>query len=414
MTQEQLFAAALMVSPPWFINEVRFDADKGRLDIYIDFERGSVFHFEDPKAKIAGDFKAYDTVLKSWRHLNFFQFECYLHAYVPRINIGSGQTRLVTTPWEGKALGFTLLMEALILQLAKFMPVHPIAGIIKVSDNRIWRLLKRYVELAREQQDLSGVTDLGVDETAVLRGHSYVSLFVDLKQRKTVFVTEGKGAETMQAFASELITKKGAPENIRVISQDMSPAFLAGAQSNFPNAKIVYDRFHLMKMVNEALDTVRRSEVMDNPLLKKSRMALLKNESNLTVKQKEKLAEIKMKDEELETARAWRMKNRFQEIYKAATKDEFEEQLKEWVKWIMHSNIVPMKYVAKTIKAHWEGIVNWITFKVSNGILEGLNSLFQAAKAKARGYRTLETIKTVIYLLTGKFDFTKLNPSLPT
>lgn len=414
MTQEQLFSAALMITPPWFISKIDFDAKKGRLDIDIDFERGSTFRYESSAEGIAGDFKAYDTVQKSWRHLNFFQFECYLHAYVPRITTGTGQTRLVQTPWEGKVPGFTLLMEALILQLAKNMPVHQVAAALGVTDNRIWRLLHAYVELAREQQDLSGLSHLGVDETAVLRGQNYVSLFVDLKERKTVFVTEGKGQSVMETFSKELVSKNGSPENIQVVSQDMSPAFRAGVEQNFPKAKIVYDRFHLMQKVTEAVDVVRRTEARSNPLLKNSRMALLKNEENLSEKQKAKLAEIKMKDAELKTARAWRMKNQFQQIYQSISKEDFVKALKEWVSWVMHSRIVPMKEVAKTIRRHWEGIVSWMEYKVSNGILEGLNSLFQAAKAKARGYRRIETIKTVIYLISGKFDFRLVNPALPT
>ena len=294
MTQEQLFSAALMITPPWFISNIEFDAKKGRLDIDIDFERGSTFHYASPEEGIAGEFKAYDTVQKSWRHLNFFQFECYLHAFVPRIQTGTGQTRQVQTPWEGKVPGFTLLMEALILQLAKNMPVHQVAtAALGISDNRIWRLLHNYVELVREQQDLSGLTHLGVDETAVLRGHKYVSLFVDLKERKTVFVTEGKDQTVMETFSKEIVIKKGAPENIQVVSQDMSPAFRAGVELHFPKAKIVYDRFHLMQKVTEAVDVVRRMEAKTNPLLKHSRMALLKNEENLSEKQKEKLEEIK-------------------------------------------------------------------------------------------------------------------------
>lgn len=403
-----------MITPPWFISKIEFDPKKGRLDVEIDFERGSTFHYESPEEGIAGDFKAYDTVQKTWRHLNFFQFECYLHAFVPRITTGTGQTRQVQTPWEGKVPGFTLLMEALILQLAKNMPVHQVAEALGITDNRIWRLLHNYVELAREKQDLSGLSHLGVDETAVLRGHEYVSLFVDLKERKTVFVTKGKDQTVMETFAKELIRKNGSPENIQVVSQDMSPAFRAGVEQHFPKAKIVYDRFHLMQKVTEAVDIVRRTESRDNPLLKHSRMALLKNEENLSAKQKAKLEEIKMKDSELKTARAWRMKNQFQQIYLTATKELFVKALKEWISWVMHSGIVPMKEVAKTIKRHWDGIVSWMEFKVSNGILEGMNSKFQAAKAKARGYRRIETIKTVIYLISGKFDFRLINPALPT
>ena len=294
------------------------------------------------------------------------------------------------------------------------MPVHQVTNLIKVSDGRIWRLLKHYVALALAQQDLSELTHFGVDETAIQRGHNYVSIFVDLLERKTVFVTEGKGQETLKVFAAEVIAKKGLPDNVQVISQDMSPSFQAGARAHFPKAKIVFDRFHIMKMINEALDTVRKSETRDNPVLKKSRMSLLKNENNLSTEQKAKLEEIKMQDVELKTARAWRMKCRFQEIYKSLSSRQFEGELKQWLSWVLHSNIVPMKEVAKTIKRHWDGVVNWMTFGVSNGILEGMNSVFQAAKAKARGYGTIETIKTIIYLLTGKFDFRLVNSTLPT
>ena len=145
MTQEQLFSAALMIQDPWFISNIDFDPVKGRLDIAIDFTRGASFYYEDKELGIAGSFKAYDTVLKTWRHLNFFQFECYLHAHVPRVDIGEGKVRRVHTPWEGKVQGFTLLMEALILTLSKNMPVNKVAESLKVTGNRIWRLLAKYI-----------------------------------------------------------------------------------------------------------------------------------------------------------------------------------------------------------------------------------------------------------------------------
>ena len=198
MTQEHLFSLALMVNKPWFVSKIDFDPKKNRIDIDFDFERGATFFYEKLDEQISGYFKAYDTTKKTWRHLNFFQSECYLHVFVPRVDIGNGQCRLVNTPWEGKVFEFALLMKALILQLAFKMPVHQIGKLISVTDNRIWRLLKSYVSLARDAQDMSGVTQLGVDETAVLRGHNYVTLFVDLEKRKTIFVTEGirsKGLE---------------------------------------------------------------------------------------------------------------------------------------------------------------------------------------------------------------------------
>jgi transposase len=413
MTQEQLFAAALMIQKPWEIEKIEFNPDKGRLDIDIGFSRGSLFHYESTSEGIAGDFKAYDVVEKTWRHLNFFQYQCFLHAKVPRVDTGSGIIRQVKTPWEGVVPGFTLLMEAFVLQLARSMPIRQIAKLIGATDNRLWRLLRRYVEKALEQQNLSKLSQIGIDETAVLRGHKYITLFVDLKERKTVFVTEGKGSETLQSFSAELVARGGHAENIQVVSQDMSPAFEAGVRRDFPKADIVYDRFHLMKMVNEALDLVRSQESKSEPDLKRTRYVWLKNSKNLTATEAQKLSALRMKDKELKTARAWRMKSRFQELYLSGSTEEFGAKLKEWVGWVMRSRLVAMKEVAKTILRHWNGIINWVAWRVSNGILEGLNSAFQAAKAKARGYKRLDTIKTVIFLLTGRLNFSGLNPYLP-
>ena len=125
-SQKELFAKALMVEKPWFIQEVNFDPQNGKLDIWIDFEAGSEFFYEDKELGISGYFKAYDTTKKTWRHLNFFQYQCYLHAWIPRVEVGNGKVRQVTAPWEGYTRGFTLLFEAFILELVKFMPVHQI------------------------------------------------------------------------------------------------------------------------------------------------------------------------------------------------------------------------------------------------------------------------------------------------
>ena len=109
---QELFSKALMIDLPWFIERMEFDQAQGKLDIWIDFARGSEFFFEDKLLGISGKFKAYDTTEKTWRHMNFVQYECYLHTKVPRVDLGNGKYRLVKTPWEGLSNGFTLLFEA--------------------------------------------------------------------------------------------------------------------------------------------------------------------------------------------------------------------------------------------------------------------------------------------------------------
>src|ERR1039457_2300476 len=413
-TQNDLFAKALMIEKPWFVEEVKFDLAAGVLEIWIDFERGSTFYFEDEELGIKGHFKAYDTTNKTWRHLNFFQYQCLLHAWVPRVDLGNGKFRQVQTPWEGHAAGFTLLFEALILELVKVMPVHNACNLFGINDNKVWAMIKAYTTKARAQEDYSEVEAVGFDETSVRKGHEYVSLCVDLVEKKTIFVTEGKDNKVIADFVRDLIAHGGLPENIKQVSCDMSPAFIKGVEENLPEADIVFDRFHVTKVINEAVDQVRRAEVAYNPILRSSRYIFLKNRENLTGYQERQLEGIRLSGLNLKTMRALNIREAFQQIYQAPTPGMFVKLLRKWYFWATHSRIEPIKEAAYTIMRHWDGIVSWINYKISNGILEGFNSIFQAAKAKARGYQRLDSIKAIIYLLTGKLDFSKINPHYVT
>lgn len=154
----------------------------------IDFRKGAVFHYESLQENSKGDFKAYDTVEKQWRHLNFFEHECYLHARVPWLAITDTVKRLIDPPWSGLSNGFTMLFEVLVLQLASYMPVHTVSRIIGESDYKIWAMLERYVNKSLASNDYSDLKAVGMDETAKSRGHDYITLFVDLLKKRTVFI----------------------------------------------------------------------------------------------------------------------------------------------------------------------------------------------------------------------------------
>jgi transposase len=410
LTEAGLFAKALQVESPWFINEIRFDEEAGKLEIFVDFERGSTFYYKDDELGVEDYFKAYDTKLKTWRHLNFFQFECLLHAWVPRVDVGNGRIRRVQTSWEGVSSGFTLLFEAFLLQLCRAMTVHRVAKLTCTSDQKIWAMLGSYVALARADEDLSWVTKLALDETAARRGHNYVTIFADPVGRRTIFVTTGRSAQAVKDFAEELKAKGGKVESITQVSCDMSKAFIKGIQENFPNAQIVFDRFHVTAVIQEAVDDVRKDEARKNPILKGTKYIFLKNKQNLTDKQAQTLESIKISKVNLKTIKALHLREAFQQLYQATSTEEFTVLLKKWYFWATHSRIPQIVKAAKTIKNHWDGIVAWADTKLTNGLLEGINSVFQAAKAKARGYKRTDTIITVIYLLTGKLDFSKVNP----
>jgi transposase len=357
-----------------------------------------------------GEFNAYDTKRNQWRHLNFFQHECYLHRRVPRIKPAENKIEIISTPWEGQCPGFTLLFEALVLEPASHMPVLAVSGVIGETDDKIWRMLNQYVDKAREHEDFSELVNAGMDETSRAKGHDYISLFVDPDRRRTVFVTEGKDHGTVDRFAEDLRRHNGSPDNIENISCDMSPAFIKGANENFKNASITFDKFHILKIINEGVDSVRRQEAASEPILKNTKYIFLKNEENLTEKQQETLGELKMPKLNLKTVRALHIRQNFQDIYRAETFEEFQVLLRKWYFWAIHSRLEPIIKAAKTIKNHWDGVLAWFQSKINNGILEGLNSVVQAAKRKARGFKTPRNFKTIVYLITGDLKFKLVNP----
>jgi transposase len=283
------------------------------------------------------------------------------------------------------------------------MPVLAIARLVGEHDTLIWRMVNHYVDLARSKADHSKVSQIGMDETAARRGHDYVSLFVDMTERRVLFATPGKDSATVAAFADDLKAHQGDPEAIEEVSIDMSPAFIKGVAAELPNASITFDKFHVIKLINEAVDEVRRLERKLHPELAGSRYLWLKNPDNLTAQQKTTLASLNLPKGHLKTAKAYQFRLAFQDFYAQSPQDA-KTYLDKWFFWATHSRIQPIIDVARTIRAHQDGILRWFTSRINNGILEGINSLVQAAKAKARGYRSNRNFASIIYLVAGKLD----------
>jgi len=400
MRDTEIFQLALGLLPPWRVKSSIFDPSLKQLNLLLDYPRGSKF-----TCSICGisNLSIHDTVEKTWRHLNFFQHEAYITARIPRVKCNECGTRMVDVPWARPGSGFTLLFEAMIMTLVKAMPVKTIAEFVNEHDTRLWRILHHYVDKGRSKANYSHVEKVGFDETSSKRGHNYVSLFVDLSGPAILFATEGKDATTVKRFKNDLLLHGGSEENIKQMCCDMSPAFIKGVKEQFPNTELTFDRFHIMKVVNEAVDKVRKEERKDCPELARTRYLWLKNRRNLSKTQLDILGTLTVKKLNLKTSRAYHIKLNFQELFEQP-QELAEPFLKKWFFWATHSRLKPIIDAAYTIKRHWNGVLQWFHSHINNGILEGINSLIQAAKAKARGYRTSKNLIAMIYLIGGKFN----------
>lgn len=401
MKNTDLFQLALGLTPPWIVSKIEFDPDKKQMDIQIDFTKGGQFPCPECGRR---DCKAYDTESKKWRHLNFFQHTTFIHARTPRINCPDCGVKAVAVPWAMEGSGFTMLFEAFIMAMAPHMPTARIAALVGEHDTRLWRVIERHVDEARRKENHTNVTKVGIDETSARRGHKYISLFVDIEKSKVLYATEGKDAATVCAFAEDFAAHGGDAVRIKEACIDMSPAFIKGVADNFPSASVTFDKFHVVKIINEAVDAVRREESKSRPELKHSRYALLKNPVNLTEKQRETIDRVTMSKYGLATARAYRMKLVFQDFF--AERSEYaEEYLRSWCSWATRSRLRPMVEASRMIRRHWDGILGWFKSGITNGVLEGINSLVQSAKRRARGYRSVKKLITMVYLIAGKLEF---------
>lgn len=409
---EELFETALGISAPWYVAGTDFNAQARTLTIRVDFASGSRFAV----AGVEGEHPVHDTVSKRYRHLNFFQHECFLEVRIPRVRLPDGAVRQIEPPWAGRLSGFTLLFEALVLMLCQQMTFAAAARLVGESRHRVAGICERYVELALAQADFSGVRELAIDETSRARGHDYITLAADAVQRRVLAVAEGRSVETIEALAGELEAHGCPPAQVSSVSIDMSPAFIKGCGEHLPKARITFDKFHVVWHASTAVDKMRRIEQRTDRSLKGMRWSLLKDRSRLSPEAAADLDALIAKMATVRTARAWVYKEQLREILERKQINVVRAMLQHWCSCVMRSKVEPMKEVAALVRHHLEGIVAWAQTRQTNGFLEALNGLFQAAKRRARGFTRMSTIRTVIFLIAGKLDFRVINPhaSQPT
>jgi transposase len=398
MKQEDLFTMALGLQDPWFIERVEFRPSESlinELHLYVGHK---------PLQKFKGvdgvEYTVYDHVDRTWRHLNFFQHECYLHAKVPRVKTKDGNTLQIDVPWAQPGSSFTLLWEAFSLCLLQAGSSLTSAGKVMNVDSRvIGRIVNYYVSMALIAEKLEPVTALGLDETSVRKGHNYVTVLTDLERKKVVAVSPGKDGEAVKKSLN-IMAKRGAqPKDVQKVAMDLSPAYTAAVLEQLPQAAIIYDRFHLEQLLSRSLDTIRKQEQAENQILRKSKYLWLRNHANLTAKQSDHIHYLSITFPNL--GKAYQLKEQFKEIYNNAEPADAVAALQEWIRLAVVSKLAPLQTFVNTLKAHWSGIVNYFNTRLTSAFAERVNLKIQEIKRTAKGYRNLSNYIAMIYFHCG-------------
>ncbi len=396
----------------WEVIESRFERGSGT--VFLEIRETSKLWELVRCPEDGGLVFCYDhTETLTWRHLNVFQHRCEITCRLPRGKCRQcGHVFRVRPPWEGLSTHFTKEFEAFALLLMREMPMSKVAEAVGETDTRLWRMLFRQVDAAYAEADFSNVCCVGVDEMSVRKGHEYISVFADLVKKRVLFATEGKDQETWLKFVEALEKHNGHRHALTQVSMDMSPAYQRGVADNCRNAQVVFDKFHVIKNANEAVDKVRRAEVRLGgkgiwEALYKSQWLWRKNPEHLTDQEQERLAGIKNK--QLATAKAYQMRLVLQDIYQSPTAGAARRRFQVWCRWVRWvarfyktSLFGSMVKLAQMIERHLVGILaHWMS-GVTNAFMEGLNSVFSATKRKARGYRSTTHLITMLFFTAGK------------
>jgi len=402
------YALLLGIKSPWQVRRVDLQLASNRVEVDVE---------HDPEAAVAcpecgRSCARYDHApQRQWRHLDVMQFATIIRARVPRCQCPEHGVVTVQVPWAEPHGRFTLMFEAFAVTVIEAARSFVQAmEILKVDWHTIQEIVRRAVERGLLRRSTEAVKQVGMDEKSFGRGQDYVSLMTDLRGRRVLDVVEGRDTASALALWNRLPATQR--ERIEAVAIDMSAEFTAAAQQSARRAVIVYDRFHVAKHLNEAVDKVRREE--HRRLLEKGDKSLTNTKylwlQGACAEGERALNFAELCERNLKTSRAWYHKETFNEFWAQPSAKRATKFFQQWFGAARRSKLEPIKKTALTLQSHLFGLLNYFVHPITNAVSEGFNSKIQAIKADARGFRRFENYRYRILFHCGKLD---LRPAVP-
>jgi transposase len=401
--KEELYATILGVREPWHVTEV--DVRAKQEDVTVTIAARSDVHHRCPRCK--KPCPGYDTRRRSWRHLDTCQFKTILVADVPRVECAEHGVLQIDTPWAEPNSGFTALMEALIIDWLKEANTSAVARLMRLTWDEIDSVMQRSVRRGLARRKLESIERIGVDETSFQKRHEYVTVVNDLTRPRVLHVANDRTTASLDEFYGFLTPKQRA--EIKVVTMDMSQSYVNSTLTHVPDArsKICFDRFHVAKLLGEAVDKVRKQE---NRELEASGAYVPRGTKYLWLQNPENMSSTRrhmfdlLRDSSLVAGRAWAIKDAARYLWSYTHRGWAAKVWKRWIGWAMRSRLEPMKRVARTVRDHLWGIINAIVLRATNAASESQNAKIQWIKRQACGFRNRERFRNAIYFHLGGLD----------
>ncbi len=403
MTLEHFYQKLLNPPAPWKVSKVELTEDGSRVDVWLDHDTYTFLCSECHKKA-----PTYDHMRERvFQHLDTCESKTFLHVRLPRIKCPEHGVKQGVFPLAGPYLDVTTKLEAKCIQVLHVCDRAAAAEITGVSWERLGGMMKRAVKRGLERRGDAVPSVLGIDEKQVFSGHRYFTIVSD-PENHCVFdvITEGRAIKDITYWFKE---RKEKLKKVGKITMDMSAGYASLSRKYMPNADICFDHYHVVAIMNKAVDDVRKEaqkEIVndaDLDLFYHSRMAFLYGAENLPEKYRSNFEQAKSIS--AKTARAWEIKELLRNLWKVnPTEDELKNYFRKWYWRATHSRLKPICDAARTLKRHWEGIKSAIMHRLSNSAAEGLNSKIEVIKRSACGFRNREVFKTAILFHCGNLD----------
>lgn len=336
---------------------------------------------------------------RRWRHLDLASLRVWLRSTIRRVDCPRCGVVVELVPWSETRSWFTYEFEEQVAYLAQRTDKTTLSTLMRVSWKTVGAIIGRVLPRHQNADSLDGLTHIGVDELSYRRHHEYVTVIVDHVRGRVVWARPGKNASTLNAFFKELGNERCA--QLEAVTLDMSAAYLKAVTEASPQARVIFDRFHVQRLAHDALDAVRREEVRkadpdDKSALKKTRFALHKNPWNLTNLEAAKVAEVQKVNRPL--YRAYLLKESLAAILDGRQVHVAKRKLLEWIDWAARSRLRPFQKLARTVRRHQDGILAYVATGLSNGRTEGLNGKIRTITRRSFGFHSAASLIALIFL----------------
>lgn len=384
----------------WVIGDVDLNVAAKKLTLQLEFVGDQL---ECPECG-TGCSKKDHAPERSWRHLDAMQFQTILVARIPRSFCNECGVKTIAVPWAEKHSRFTLMFEAFAIDvLHASRSIQSAALLLGIDWSTAQTIMKRAVERGLERRSLDDVRNVGIDEKSFRKGQDYVSVMTDIDQSRVLDVTPERTIESADQLWETL--SQVQRKRVQAVCMDMWQAYETSTENQVPQARIVHDRFHISKYLNEAVDKVRRAEHKQlqqggDDRLKGMRHTVLFNPENLSDEKNDQIEALRKST--LATGRAWSLKELFRFFWDESDAVGGRAFFDSWYSWAIRSQLEPVKKVARMLKGRLDRILTWFTSPISNGPAEGFNSRIQSLKSAARGFRIFEHYRIRILFYCGK------------